>query len=365
MRAVLFALLAFTSVLSAQTTADSTSNPIVAYAYVGENTIPGNISAFAIRLNGANSRVSGSPFRGPAQNLVVSSGYVIGTDQLNIATYTRLATGALLLTSAVNGVAHNDAPSDSAVGRMTLDRTGSSLYAGEINFQGTDNDAYAEFAVTSGGKLVFRSNTPINVNDGSSLQFSQDDKFAYGQGCYFANWDIPAFYRDASGHLTPFDPGNTLPPNPANETPCPDAMAVSAKAYLAIAWGNVGPVAKQSIEVLRITPTGGLQLVSNLQTNFTGIVGIRFDPTGEYLAVAGQTGIESFRLNTNGTLTLLSAPILNSTTLSGVQWDKAGHVYAISSGALYVFGTHNGILTVAGQPADVTTPQSLAVLPAQ
>jgi hypothetical protein len=91
----------------------------------------------------------------------------------------------------------------------------------------------------------------------------------------------------------------------------------------------------------------------------------RFDPTGNNLAVAGQAGIESFKLNTNGTLTLLSAPILNTTTLFGVQWDKAGHVYAISSDALYVFGTHNGILTLASQPVAVTKPQSLAVLPAQ
>ncbi len=142
MRAVLFVLLAFTSVLSAQTITNPTTNPIVAYAYVGENTTPGNISAFAIRLDGMISRVSGSPFRGPAQNLVVSSGYVIGTDRLNITTYTRLATGALLLSSVVNGVAHNDTPNGSAVGGMTLDRTGSSLYASEINFRGTDNAAY-------------------------------------------------------------------------------------------------------------------------------------------------------------------------------------------------------------------------------
>jgi hypothetical protein len=364
MRAVFFALLAFTCALSAQT-ATPASNSIVAYAYVGQSTTPGNISAFAIRANGVISPVSGSTFSGPAQNLVVSSGYVFGTDQTNIATYTRLSNGALLLSSSVNGVAHNDTPSGSSVGPMTLDHTGSSLYVAERNFQGTDNAAYAEFFVIRGGKLVFGSNTPIDVDDGSSLQFSQDNKFAYGQGCYFASFYIPAFYREASGQLTPFDPGITLPPNSGNETPCPDASAVSAHEYLAIAYGNVGPPTNHSIEVFRITQSGALQFISNLQTNFTGIVGIRFDPTGEYLAVAGQTGIETFRLNINGTLTLLSAPILNTTTLSSVQWDKAGHVYAISSGALYVFQTHNGIMSLAGQPVTVAQPQSLAVLPAQ
>jgi hypothetical protein len=354
----LLVLLAFKSVLSAQTT----SNPVVAYAYVGENTTPGKISAFAVHLNGTISRVSGSPFRGPAHNLVGTSGYVFGTDGLNIATYRRLAGGGLLMSSSVNGVAHNDTPNGSAVGSMTLDRTGSSLYASEINFQGADNDAYAEFSVASGGILVFGSNTSIDVNDLSSLQFSQDDKFAFGQGCYFATWAIPAFDRDASGQLTPFDPGNTFPPDSATATPCPDAVAASSKGYLAIAWGNVGPLARHSIEVLRITPSGALQHVSNLRTNFTGIVGIRFDPTGKYLAVAGTTGIETFRLNTNGTLTLLSTPILRSTRLFGVQWDSVGHVYAISSGALYVFRTHNGVLALVGQPVAVTKPQSLAVL---
>jgi hypothetical protein len=366
MRAVFFALLALTCVLSAQTTIP-TSNPIVAYAYLGENLTPGNISAFAIHSNGIISGVSGSPFRGPAQNLAVDSGYVFGTDQTNFATYTRLPTGALLLSSSVNGVAHNDTPTDSLVGPITLDHTGNSLYAAEFDFQGPDNNAYAGFSVTMGGKLEFSSNTPINAFDGSSLQFSQDNKFVYGQSCYHLFWVIPAFYREASGQLTPFDPGNTFPPNSGNETPCPDASAVSAEGYLAIAYGNLGETiaTNHSIEVFRITASGALKFVSNIQTNFTGIGSIRFDPTGEYLAVAGQAGIESFRLNTNGTLTLLSVPILNTTTLSSVQWDKTGHVYAISSGALYVFKTNNGIMSLASQPVAVAQPQSLAVLPAQ
>jgi hypothetical protein len=360
----LFVLLAFTSVLSAQTISDPTSNPVVAYAYVGEKTTPGEISAFAVHLNGMISRVSGSPFRGPAQNLVVSSRYVFATDQLNMTTYTRLANGALVLTSAVK--AHNDTPSNALVGGMTLDRTGSSLYASEVIFRGgvsPDFATYSEFAVTSGGKLVFRSNAPA-LNDGSSLQFSQDNKFAYGENCFFMNWDILAFDRGASGQLTPFNPGNTFPPTLPQETPCPNQMTVSAKGYLAIAWGDIGSIAKQSIEVLRITPSGALQHVSNLRTNFAFISGMKFDPTGKYLAVAGPAGIESFRLNTNGTLTLLSAPILKSTRLFGLQWDSVGHVYAISSGALYVFRTQNGILALAGQPVSVTKPQSLAVLTA-
>jgi hypothetical protein len=359
-------LFAFATNLFGQTLSTaSASSPTVAYVYVGENTSPAKIFALAVQMNGSTRLVSGSPFRGPSQRLVVSSGSVYGTDGTNIVTYTRAANGALRATSAINGTAHNDTPHDSAVGAMTLDRTGKSLYTAEINFQGADNDGYAEFGVASNGSLAFRGNTPISVNYHSFLQFSQSNRFAYGSGCYFVNWDVFGFVRGSDGSLTPFTPGDTFPPDPTGDFLCPSGMAASAKGYVAITYSIASSGSKHNIAIYRIGSSGRLQLISQsiTATKFTGIGGVRFDPTGTYLAVAGQNGIETLRLNSNGTLTNLGRPLDTNIIFRDVKWDNVGHVYAISTGGLYLFGTHNGVLSPIGGRHAIAQANSLAVLP--
>jgi hypothetical protein len=356
-------LFATTGTLAAQTT---TTNPVVAYAYIGEAA--NRIGAFAVRKNGVATLVSGSPFAGPSRSVVVSSGFVFGTDGTNIATYKRLVGGGLHVSSVINGTAHNDTPVGSGVGTLTLDRSGSSLYASEINFQGTDNDAYAQFGVQSSGALVFRNNSAISVDYDSQLQFSQNNQFAYGEGCYFANWDITGLQRTANGSLIPFSTGNTFPPNPSGDFLCPSGEAASARGYLAIAYGIASAGSKQNVAIYRIASSGALELISNsiTATNFAGIGGLRFDPTGNFLAVAGQKGIVAYRLNANGTLTRLGNVLASGTTFVDVKWDKAGHVLAISNGALYVFTLNSGGLSQTGAPHGLSRAAgSLAVLPVQ
>jgi hypothetical protein len=363
-----FALLfAFTTSLLAQTNeAAVTSNPTVANVYVGTSfsTTPGKIAAFVVQRNGAVETVSGSPFTGPAGELVVSSGFLWGTDGTNIATYTRAANGALHATSTINGLTHNDTLQGSGVGAMTLDRDGSTLYVGEINFQGADNDAYAEFAVAHNGALEFLTNSPISVDFDGLLHFSANNQFAYGDGCFFANWDIFAFHRLTDGTLKVFDPGTTFPPNPNNDILCPSGMAASGKGFLAVEYGIANDGSKQNIITYRITSTGGLEEITNsiIATNSTGFA-LRFDPTGNFLAVAGNGGAGVFRLNANGTLAPLGHLVEPGIMFRDVHWDAAGHVYAISNSALYVFSLHNNGLSLTGSPHPFPNAGSLAVLP--
>jgi hypothetical protein len=366
-RIATFLLFAFATSLAAQTNeAATTANPTVAYAYIGEAA--NHIGAFAVQKNGSATLVSGSPFPGPSQNIVVSSGFVFGTDGTNIVTYTRTAaTGKLHVSSVINGIAHNDTPTGSGVGPLTLDRSGKSLYAAEYEFQGADNDAYAEFGIQGNGALQFQNNTEISVDFHSPLEFSQDNKFAYGYGCYFANYDVFGFQREASGQLVSFNPGATLPLS--NDLFCPGAAAVSAKGFLALAYGNSISGSEESIAIFRISTSGDLELITDsiTATNFIlGFGGLRFDPTGTFLAVAGQYGIRSFRLNANGTLTPLGSVLEPGVTFFDVKWDNASHVYAISSGALYVFTSNGAGLSVTGAPHGLShAAGSLAVLPVQ
>lgn len=355
----------FTTSLLAQTNeATTSSNPTVAYAYVGATSTPGKISAFAVLANGSVQSVSGSPFTGPSQQIVVSSGFVFGTDTTNIAVFAREANGALHEASVTNGVTHNDTPQGSAVGPLTLDRTANSLYAEEINFQGADNDAYAEFANLHNGHIEFRANSGISAFFTSPLQFSENDQFAYGEGCFFASFDVFAFHRTSTGELVTFDPGNTSPPNPNGDLFCPGGMAASAKGFLALMYGVAQAGAKQNIITYRITSTGGLEENTNsvIATNFLG-ANLNFDPTGNFLAAGGTNGIELFKLNSNGTLTRVGSVVEPNVTFQDIHWDSAGHLYAISKTALYVFTLHSSGLVLTGSPHPVSNASSLAVLP--
>lgn len=370
MRATYFVsifLLAFSAGAPAQTDeATATTNSPVAYVYVGENTTPARITAFAVHSNGSLVTVGGSPFSGPSQSINVTSGHVFATDGKTIAVYGRLSNGGLVRGASVDGTAHNDTPKDSAVGTLSLDHTASSLYAGEINFQGTDNDAYAVFANQHNGSVTFHANSEISADFGSPLHFSQNNQFVYGLGCFFADWDLFAFHRMADGTLKLFDPGNTVPPNPNNDLLCPSSAAISAKGFLAVTFGIASDGSKQSVLIYRITSSGGLEMISSSvkATNFTR-VSARFDPTGTFLAVAGQNGVGIFRLNSNGTLTRMGGLLEPAVAFTDVKWDSTGHVYAISNGALYVFTVHSTGLTLIGSPHPVANAWALAVLPVQ
>jgi hypothetical protein len=339
----------------------------VAYAYVGSNTSPNKVTAFSVLPNGSAHLVPGSPFIGPSNYLNVSSGYLFGADLTHIATFTRTTTGGLRLTSLIDGTARNDTPTGSGLSGMTLDHTGRNLYVGEINFQGTENDAYAAFTVGAGGKLQFVANSNINVDYNSPLAFSPNNQFAYGQGCHFANWDVFGLKRSSNGTVAGFDTKARIPPSSSGFV-CPSASAVSARGYLAVAFGEAFSGSVQSVAMYHINSDGTLSLIAGSEqpTRLTGVGGMTFDPTGTFLAVAGQNGLYMYRLLSNGKLAVADAPLATAVSFVDVRWDHRGHLFALSATALFIFDSSNGVLSPAsGSPHAVAKAQSLAVLPVQ
>ena len=358
-------LLASASTLLAQT---STTNPIVSYAYVGtySSSTPRHTYGYAIHANGSSSAISGSPFAGVSGYLANTLNYVFTTDGHSIETYHRSTSGSLSAVATIDGTAHNDTPQGSGVGLLTLDRTGSTLYAGEIDFQGASNNAYAEFHKLSNGSLSFFANSPINVNDGGELTFSHSNAFAYTGGCYFATWTLLGFYRATDGKLTPFDTGNTFPPDPNNYDYCPGAIASSARNYLAVSYAAFGAQEYTHIEIYKITSSGALQKVSSKGTIFRSVNSVRFESTGNYLAVAGDKGIAIYKLNSNATLSRITPSVDSSISFKEVRWDDNRHLIARTSSALYVFNFANGVLSQAGSAHGISnTTLSLAVTPLQ
>lgn len=342
--------------------------PTVAYVYEGAGnvTAAGQISGFSVTSDGVAHALPGSPYAGPSQSPAVSSAFLFATDGTNIQSYTRNADGSLTKGPSVSGTAHNDTPTGSGVGALTLDRTGQSLYAGEINFQGADNNAYAVFSIGPNGALTFVANTPINVNAGGRLTFTANNQFGYSQGCFFLGWDVFGYQRLATGALQPVTTNSNPPPSPSNNILCPTSTAASAKNVLAVAMTAEGTGSNNGqLVTYAINPDGSLTLNPNsIVTTPTGSVPVMaFDPSGVFLAVGGN-GVQIYQLGSNGTLTALGSSPIN-VQVNDLAWDNAGHLYAVSNTSLYVLNFSNGALTVAtGSPYTVPMPGVIAVLSA-
>lgn len=368
-RLAFFALLACATSLLAQSrpvSTPATTNPTVAYVYVGKSTLTslnGKIYAYSVLQDGSVHAVAGSPFSGPAGmglagGIVASPARIFGTDGTHIATYTRSANGALHLNSKINGTAHNDTPApDSASFAMTLDRTNASLYAAEINFQGSDNNAYAEFGVGSTGALSFKANSAIDVNYTDQLELSGNNTFAYGQGCFFGSWEVFGFARAKNGSLSSFDPGFQFPTSSDPDFQiCPVSMSASGHGYLADAFLSTAPNTVEKIAIYQILGSGKLSWLPNstLAVPFTDGK-VRFDPSGKYLAVAGTGGIAVYQFNASHKLVKLGSTLDKSVAFLDTRWDNHGHLYAISSKALYVFTVSGGKFTATGSAHSIAT----------
>lgn len=334
--------------------------------YVGVN---GKIFAYSLQANGAVAVISGSPFTGPANDVVADSAHVYGTDGTNIATYARSANGALTMETKVNGIAHNQTPQGSVVSALMLDRTNSTLYAGELEFDGADNNSYAAFTTTGNG-ITFTGNNGINVDAGNELSISGNNRFFYGSGCYFADWDIFGYARSSNGLFSSFDPGGTYPAGPDPQaTYCPISISASGHGTLAISYSSIDASPDVIVSIYTILGNGKLeQVTTSIKDigNLASFVPLRFDPSGNYLAVGSKGGIQLFRLNADKTLTKLGKTVGTNLTIADLRWDNVGHLVAISSEALYVFTLTSGQLTWSGRATAQITKSgypSLTVVP--
>jgi 6-phosphogluconolactonase (cycloisomerase 2 family) len=346
----------------------SSGSGLAADVYVGTNVSgygSGYVTSYIINSAGVSASAAGSSVSGASGSLNVTAQFVFATDGRYIVTYTRDAGGGLAQTSSVDGTAHNITPPGSEVGALTLDRTGHTLYAAEIEYDGSDNDAYSIWTINADGSLSFVNNVGPSVYYNSPLAFTQDNHYAYSYGCYFAGWDVPGFARNSDGTLAQFESG-ALPP-PSNDFICPSDVETSAMNYVVIAFIDVeAPGSLEQLGSFTLNSDGTLTLLPStvITTPFDGERNMAFDPTGQYLAVSGGAGIQMYSLQAGGTLAPIGSVVDSGVPFNVVKWDNSNHLYAISGAALYVFSSNAGVLTQApGSPMPVTEAGSLAVLP--
>lgn len=347
---------------------NSSTPSTVAVAYVGSRqlTIGGNgqITGFAVAPDGSAASTPNSPFTGASRTLAASKKFLVGSDGTNIVTYAIATNGGLSQVSSINGVEHNDSPDDSAVGTLSLDRSGSSVYASELNFQGADNDAFAMFNLASDGTLSFLANSDINVNFGGGLTFTPDNRFAYGDGCFFLGFTVFGFARNSDGTLTRLTINTDLPSAANNGSFCPGSLSPSSERFLALLIFSEGTgVSQGSIVLYKIGSDGSLTLANDSLLSVPNAVDVAFDPSGKFLAAATTAGIQMFQLS-GTTLSAVGTPQDVNVSFDEVQWDNAGHLYGVSSksNGLYIYNANQGVLTSAsGSPHSVPSVGSFTV----
>jgi len=347
---------------------------IVSYAYAASTSA---IAGYGVNSDGSLASLPGSPYAASlAQGAhVVTNGanvYAIANGNTNLDVFSiDKSTGALTLANTTNAIAGDPAQGDIAFD-LALDHTGVSLY-GEL---GTNIDGGVNvFAVGSSPnaqqvQFLSGASTPL-----APEVFSPDNQYGYASKCGARVYGIFIWRRASDGTLQAVNTNTAAPPPPTGnpgEAFCPQELAVSAKGYLAIVWfpfayASTGQVGNETyLLTYSINSNGTLTTVSNSQVKTASTSGntvpVSFDPSGGFLAVAGDGGVQTFALNANGVLAPVSPPQNAGANFQEVAWDNSNHVFAANNNQLYVFNSSTGVLTPAAGSPHAGGPE-LTVLP--
>jgi 6-phosphogluconolactonase (cycloisomerase 2 family) len=318
--------------------------------------------------------VPGSPYATSTDNYIVTNGaslFTVDNAGSTLDTYSlNKSDGSLTLANTANAIQGNPYPLD-IVGSLALDHTGTSLYVGEFDSSGDDGFGIFDVSGSAPKLLSFFS---AGEAFGPPLVFSPDNQYAYSGNCYHASWTVFGYKRAADGTLTSFDPGigaQAPPKSDPNTMYCPTSMAVSAKGFLEIGYSELnGSDTSYMVGLYKINfdgtlialPSSVVTTASNTTSN--GKLAINFDPTGTYLAVAGNGGVQTLLLNSNGILPPVGKPQDAGVDFQSVAWDQSNHVFATSQTQLYVYNSQEGQLAAAtGSPQPGGA--GLTVLPLQ
>ena len=341
---------------SGSSSGGSGNSSFVAYAYTASSTA---ITGYAASSNGLLTPVPNSPLPASTDTYVVTNGanvYTANSAGSTLNIYSRnTSNGSLTLANSVNAIQGNPNPQD-IVGSLALDHTGTTLYVGEFDSSG--DDGFGVFNVSQDSQATLVSYFGNSEQFGPPLVFSPNNHYAYTANCYHLSWTIFGYMRGSDGALTSVNTGAQPPPsNDPNTMWCPEATAVSAGGYLAVAYEALGgQTAQYLVGTYHINSDGTLTYVagssvttasSDAQRNHIPIA-INFDPTGTYLAVAGNGGVQTYAINSAGLLLPAAAPQNMGPDFQNAGWDKANHLFASSSTELYVWNVSHGQLTLAG-----------------
>jgi hypothetical protein len=361
-----------------QTSAASGTAPSVqqnsrrsAHVFISVPSIAGSPGNFIIGYDAAEdgklTTIQGSPFKTAGQTAYIAVGgsYLFSDQGTNIVSYAIAADGALKEASTIDAQKYDNPSTDGFPSTVFTDRTGGAVY--DNASAGCDlKSCYQAFFVGRHGSLAYVGTPSYDNPADPYLSFTINDRFAYGSD--YVNGDKANFYafsRDANGALTYFDPNANLPAAASGQNPyVPYGAAAPDDKHVVIALQNgaMAPAgsATSQFAVYEIDRESGTLHTSNTAESMPKIsvgsaLDYRFDPSGKWLAAAGDTGVEIFEFKDG----VLKAKGTTPNTGSQLAWDRDGHLYIFnqSSFQLWVYGVTNGELKLSpGSPYNVPVP---------
>jgi hypothetical protein len=353
--------------------AQSSSSP-AAFIYLvsgppdGKNQIYG----YAAASDGALSAIPGTPFSTAINDVVVNGKWLFATDGKNLDSFSIAANGSLKQVDTL------EVEPDGGLIHLFLDHTGTSLYA---DYYTTNNEELAYGIDNATGGLTYINNIMSGPGFGYVASFVGDNDYAYESSCYHFNPEIFGIHRSSDGAITMLDPNQVYPTAPAGDFYCPYLAAADPTDHLAIAEqplnGNWYPEGPYQLATYTVDSSGQLSTTStyeNMPTTEAGgakgndtsyLTDYWMSPTGQFLAVAGTSGLQVFHFNGANPITKYTG-LLVSDTVNQVFWDNSNHLYAIgnTAGKLWVFTvTETSVTQAPGSPYSVTSPADMIVLP--
>jgi 6-phosphogluconolactonase len=357
------------------------------FAYVSATTSSSSyqIQGFSVANSGALTPISGSPFAtqgyGPL-SMAASDSMLFGSDGYSIDSFSIASDGAIKEVSSFKaGNLSSSSPPQPTGGPVDVfldpSRSGSSLYDGFENLDGTENNGYQALTVNSSGTIGLIGNQGASPALGAPLAFSGDGQFAFTSSCYHGTPMISGFAVGSNGGLTGLSDANfsDLPAAPSGDSYCPIGAATDASNHLIVSVGVTQPEALQSsgpwqLATYTIDGSGNVTTTSTSSSMPTTSVGqpasYLLSPDNKYLAVGGQSGVQVFSYDSStGTITALDgSSVLTGDAISQVAWDSGDHLFALAAdvNSLYVYAvSSSGATAVSGSPYAVQGAYGLAV----
>ncbi len=352
---------------------ESSSSP-AAFLYVvsappnGKNQMYGYVTA----ANGSLSAIPGTPFPTPLRDVALNGAWLFGTDGKNLDSFSIAANGSLKQVDTL------EVEPDGGLGGLFLDHTGTSLYA---DYYTTNNEELAYSIDSSTGKLTYIDNIMAGPGFGYVESFVGDNEYAYESSCYHFGPEIYGIHRSSDGAITMLDANQVYPTTPSGDFYCPYLAAADPTDHLAIAeqllngnWAAQGPY---QLATYTVDGAGQLSTTStyeNMPTTEAGgaagsatsyVTDYWMSPSGQFLAVAGTSGLQVFHFNGANPITKYTG-LLVTDEVDQVFWDNSNHLYAIgdTAGKLWVFTvTGTSVTQAPGSPHSISYPGDMIVLP--
>ncbi len=347
----------------------------VAFVYISSyvNGQTGQIAAFSAAPDGRLSLVQSLPLQKAVWGLTANDRYVFTTDTNYIYSFSIESSGAVKQVASIDAVKF-DKDGCGSVNSLFLDRSGTSLYDFDHDYDCNQNDAYQFFTVDhTTGALAYLGVTNTS-NDWwyGSVSFIGNNHYGYGANCIGDEyWAIYGFGRGSRGKLNELGGYFRAPVPPPGDFYCPyrasadstDHIAISAQAVNAD-FGNTG---LPRLATYTSHGDGTLTTKSTYRnmpkTTNQSISDVEMSPSGKLLAVSGSAGLQVFHFNGGEPITHYT-DLLVTDQIVQCSWDNHDHLYAISDqySKVFVFTvTPTGYQEAPGSPYSVDNPQFLAI----